>query len=627
MQDKKLTHEELIHEMEQMRKRIVELEKSEIELKTVEAALRKTEEKYRNIYENATEGIFQTTPEGRFLSANPSLAHIHGYNSPQELINTVTDIGNQMYVNPKDRLELIDKLGRYGFVQNFEVEMYHKDRSLQWISINMKAIKDKTGRILYAEGTMEDITQRKMAEKALIESEERYRTAIEHSNDGVTIIQGNKHQYVNRRFVEMFEYDKPEEIVGKPITLVVHPDDHELVININRKRQAGKAVPSRYEFKGITKTGKLIHVEVSATSTTYRDQPVYLVYLRDITERMEAHETLIKSHKELESLNRAKTKAVNHISHELKTPLAVIQGNIRILKRKLQGISPDDNFQEIMGALERNLERLFDISKETDEIFHASQELEAPVLLDDLDLLLQHMENVSEIPPETKIHWKALKEWANQFLSKRTEQLQSIDLSPFVQSVLEKVKFAASHRHIQYRIDGANFLFIFIDPIVLREICEGLIKNAIENTPDGGNIRIVLEQQSDRIWLHVTDSGIGITEENQKYILDGLFHTKETEMYTSKRPYEFGAGGKGFELLRMKTYGRRFGFEITFDSKRCIYIPTDQDICPGDISLCQYCKTPEDCNNSGGTTFSVSFPINLKENSLPFSTAASLFMV
>ncbi|MCX5805971.1 MAG: PAS domain S-box protein [Proteobacteria bacterium] len=727
------SYEELISLTEQMRRRIAELEKSEAELKKMEAELRETEEKYRNIFENATEGIFQTTPHGRFLSANPSLARIHGYDSTEELLNEVTNINTQLYVHPEDRFQWMETIKKQGSVQNYEVEMYSKNRSSHWISMNIKAVRSKDGKLFHYEGTMQDITQRKIAEKALIESEERYRTAIEHSNDGIAIIQDSKHLYVNKKFIQMFEYDKPEEIINMPITFLVHPDDHEKVSNIHQQRQRGEAVPSRYEFKGITKTGKTIYIELSGTSTTYRGRPVYLLYLRDITsrkknddalrternrllalsnnapfgiamidkdgvyryvnpkfrelfsydlndipngrewfkrvfpdsmykkhvlrtwindiksarngdkiirtfnvtckdqtirtinfflvqlltgdylvtfdditERIQAHEALIKSHQELESLNRAKTKAVHHISHELQTPLAVIQGTIRILKRKAQFISTD---YRIIETLERNLERLFAISNETDEIFRASQEMEASLLLDDLDRILQRMKDISEIPPDIQIHWNVLKEWTDQFLPAIIEDFQSIDLLPFVKLILEKVKHTARYRHIHYSLEGVNDLFITINPVVLKEICEGLIKNAIENTPENGEILIALEQKNDRIWIHVTDSGIGITDENQKYILDGLFHTKETDLYTSKKPYDFGAGGKGFELLRIKTYAHRFGFDITFKSKRCIHIPTDLDVCPGDISLCRKCKTTEECYYSGGTTFSISFPI------------------
>ena len=735
------TKEELVRELLEMRQKVAELERSEIERKQVEAILQQTEKKYRNIYENATEGIFQIAPDGCFISANPSLARIHGYSSPEELINSVTDIPHQLYVDAGASSKLMYLLYKQGVVQNFEAQMYRKDMSLHWISINVRLVRDEEGKVLYHEGTMEDIAKRKMAEEALGESEERYKTAIEHSNDGIAIIQGDKNQYVNRRFVEMFGYDKPEDVIGKSVTLVVHPDDFEKVVSINKRRQRGEPVPSRYEFKGITKAGEVMYVEVSATNIIYRGTHVYLVYLRDITERkhaeealrternrfqvllenapfginmidkngafkyinpkfkevfgydfkdipngrewfrkafpdpeyraiaistyrediknaepgekiprtftvnckdntkkivnfipvrlatgeliiaidniterVKAHEALMKSHKELELLNRAKTRAVNHISHELKTPLAVIQGNIRLLKHKLQSMSIGNNFQGLIEVLERNLERLFNISEETDEIFRVSQELETSVILNDLDRLWQRMEDLSDIPPDIRVHWDALKGWMNQYFSGSSRSFQSIDIYPFIKQVVEKVRQFAHHRNIQFQLEGENDVFIFMDPVILREVSEGLLKNAIENTPDGGLIRIMVEQKDDRIWLHVTDFGVGITEENQQYLFDGLFHTKETELYTSKRPYDFGAGGKGLELLRMKVYGQRFGFDISMKSNRCVYIPTDQDVCPGNISLCPYCKTISDCINSGGSTFSVSFPVRKNPN-------------
>jgi signal transduction histidine kinase len=144
-------------------------------------------------------------------------------------------------------------------------------------------------------------------------------------------------------------------------------------------------------------------------------------------------------------------------------------------------------------------------------------------------------------------------------------------------------------------------------PEVLEDILGGLLKNAIENTPDEGSIRIILEQKDERLLLKVQDFGIGITEENQKQILGGLFHTLDTELYTSKKPYDFGAGGKGLDLLRMKVYGHHFGFVLSLESQRCIYIPTDRDLCSGRISACPHCERPEDCLFSGGSTFCVSF--------------------
>jgi PAS domain S-box-containing protein len=576
--------------------------------KQMEAELQQAEEKYRKIYENATEGIYQSTLDGHFISVNPSFARTHGFDSPDECLRSVTDIGNQLWEDPQNRLEMIDLLKKQGSVENLETRMRRKDGSLHWVSLNARSVLDGQGNMLYLEGTMRDITRRKEAAEALAESEERYRTAIEHSNDGVAIVAKNgRHQYVNRRFVEMFGYATPEEIMGKRVTIVVHPDDRERVSTINQRRWKGGPAPSRYEFNGITKDGRTISIEVSATRTTYRNEPVLLVYLRDVTERKLAEKALLRSHEELEQLNRVKTKAVNHISHELKTPLAVIMGNIRVLKRKIETSALDSNLKGILDALERNTERLLRMQRETDEIFKVSQEMEATVLTDEMEFLRERLDQFGNVPSEVWSHWSALKEWLSQYNSGSTEGFQAIDLYPFVRIAVENAKQRSAHRKLEIQMEGKDGITIHMDPRVVGEVVTGLLKNAIENTPDGGTIGVTVEERENRVWIDVQDSGVGITEENQRYIFDGLFHTEETELYASKNPYDFGAGGKGLDLLRMKLYARRFGFEISMKSRRCGYIPTDKDLCPGNISLCEQCKTPQDCFDSGGSTFSVSF--------------------
>lgn len=146
-----------------------------------------------------------------------------------------------------------------------------------------------------------------------------------------------------------------------------------------------------------------------------------------------------------------------------------------------------------------------------------------------------------------------------------------------------------------------------MDSGILEDILIGLLKNSIENTPDEGLVRVVLEQKGQWIQLKVQDFGIGITKENQRHLFDGLFHMLDTKLYTSKKPYDFGAGGKGLDLLKMKVYSKRSGFDILVGSQRCIHLPTEQDLCPGKISLCKYCKQTEDCLSSGGSTFCLSF--------------------
>ncbi len=131
------------------------------------AALRQAEAKYRNIFENAMDGIFQTTPDGSFKSANPAIARILGYKSPAELINNCTDIARQVYVNQNRRSEFIAAMQEYGSVSAFESQVYRRDGSAIWIRENARAVQDDSGTLLYYEGTVEDITEKKQAEEAL----------------------------------------------------------------------------------------------------------------------------------------------------------------------------------------------------------------------------------------------------------------------------------------------------------------------------------------------------------------------------------------------------------------------------------------------------------------------------
>lgn len=134
------------------------------ERKRSEEALRQAEQKYRQIFENALEGIFQTTVDGRFQSANPALAHLYGYNSSEELMATLTDIQHQLYVEPQRWTEFINFIQQQGAVSGFESQVYRQDGSMIWISENARAVYDPNGELLYYQGFVVDITDRKKAE-------------------------------------------------------------------------------------------------------------------------------------------------------------------------------------------------------------------------------------------------------------------------------------------------------------------------------------------------------------------------------------------------------------------------------------------------------------------------------
>jgi signal transduction histidine kinase len=301
-------------------------------------------------------------------------------------------------------------------------------------------------------------------------------------------------------------------------------------------------------------------------------------------------EVLEESREELRRLTRAKDKALSHLSHELRTPLALILGTLRLLRRKLHSAGYPGEWDRSFESLERNVNRLLMIQKDADEIIRSYRRL-------------------SGESPQRELGF-----------SIRSEVQETVRLFPLIQSVLDSTREKARHRDIQISVEGDEDISIVADPRIVEETLEGLLRNAIENTPDEGRVHVGLEQVQQNILLNVQDGGIGISDENQRYIFDGLFTTQETDLYSSRRPYDFGAGGKGLDLLRIKAYGQRFGFGLSMESRRCVYLPTDRDICPGKISQCSRCQSIEDCLNSGGSTFSLAFPAEKEEPSKRISS-------
>ena len=141
------------------------------EHKRAEEGLRQAEEKYRSIFENALEGIYQVTAEGRVLSCNPALARILGYDSPEELMNSITDISGQLYVNPERRSELLRLIEERGEAKAFEAQFFRKDKTVAWVAINVRAVRDEGGKLAYLEGILQDITERKAMESRLFQSQ------------------------------------------------------------------------------------------------------------------------------------------------------------------------------------------------------------------------------------------------------------------------------------------------------------------------------------------------------------------------------------------------------------------------------------------------------------------------
>ena len=181
--------------------------------KVAEEALRQAEQNYRSIFENAIEGIFQTTPEGRYLSVNPALAENLGYASPEEMIASISDISHQICVDPLTRDELKLRLEQDGYIRDFENQIFRKDGAKIWISVTARAVRDGNGKVLYYEGTSQDITRRKLAEAQV----DMLAHAIESAQELISITDHeNRVMFANRAFLKAYSYTEAEVLGKKP---------------------------------------------------------------------------------------------------------------------------------------------------------------------------------------------------------------------------------------------------------------------------------------------------------------------------------------------------------------------------------------------------------------------------
>jgi sigma-B regulation protein RsbU (phosphoserine phosphatase) len=186
-----------------------------VERHEADQAVIRAEEKYHGIFDHLMEGIFQTTPDGRYRLANQALARIYGYANPDELMDSVTDIGRRLYVMPGRREEFMRVMEERDTISDFESQIFRKDGSIIWISENCRAIRDAAGRLLYYEGTVEDITHRRQAADELRNSESLYHSLVETMPQNVfrKSLEG-RFTFANRQYCRHYNC-KLADILGK----------------------------------------------------------------------------------------------------------------------------------------------------------------------------------------------------------------------------------------------------------------------------------------------------------------------------------------------------------------------------------------------------------------------------
>ena len=318
-------------------------------------------------------------------------------------------------------------------------------------------------------------------------------------------------------------------------------------------------------------------------------------------------EEITKAYQEVAGLNRAKDRMINRLSHELKTPTSVLLASLNILAKRLREL-PEEIWKPTLDRACRNLDRLLGIQYQVEDIMegrHYQTHEMLHILLDQCADELEAMvaEETGEGPLIDRIRKKI-----NALYAPKELKVSEFSLDRFVEWRLGELKPKHAHREIEILTRLQPVPHICVPEDVLAKVVDGLFRNAVEATPDKGKIEIMVQGKGEGAELVISDFGVGITDENQRRIFEGYFMTQEVMAYSSKRPFDFNAGGKGADLLRTKIFSERFNFNIEMSSARCRHIPRDKDQCPGSVGRCKFCKTRKDCFQSGGTVFKIYFP-------------------
>ncbi|MFC2079424.1 PAS domain S-box protein [Candidatus Bipolaricaulota bacterium] len=285
------------------------------EQKTAEQALRQSETQYRSLFENAALGIYQTTPDGRILRANPALVQLLGYSSFEEL--ATRNLEEEGYEPETPRTDFKRRLERDGSFIGRESSWKRKDGTTVHVRENARIVRDDAGKVLYYEGTLEDVTDRKQSEVAVRESERRYRSIVELSPFGIVTVDFNgRISSCNQSFLAMTEYSE-DELVGKHFTKLPPTRARDLpkYVRAFRSIAAGKA-PEPFETSWTTKGGDVRQGEIHATVMRAGEEGWSIqVIVQDITDRKRSAEQLQESMATQRSILQAAPIGIGLIRH------------------------------------------------------------------------------------------------------------------------------------------------------------------------------------------------------------------------------------------------------------------------------------------------------------------------
>ena len=512
------------------------------ERKEAEALLRRSEEKYRKIFENVQDVFYQVDNHGTLVEISPSIERYTGQSREDHLGKPVAEF----YYDPKDRDSFLKTLREKGEVVDYELRLKTKSGRLVYASANAHVLLDAEGKPTGIEGSLRDTTEHRQAQESLRESEGRLRAMFEASRDAIGVAKKGIHLYANPAYLKLFGFARNEEIVGTSILDSIAPSRRQEVNQMVQQRSAGEPMPSFYEQRAIKKDGTEFDAEFNISTYTLNGEIYSLAVIRDITERKRAEEELRRHQDHLEELVKARTAElqqanadteaayrklleleklrddlVHMVVHDMRSPLAGLSMYLDLLSPEEVSASDfDENLglmRETSRALSGMISSLLDVSR-----------MEA-----------------GQMPLHCEVS----------------------DLAQLTSAALKQLSGLVRSRKIS--VCGSDSpVLAYCDQVITQRIFENLLGNALKFTSEAGSVRIELAVEGSWARFSITDTGPGIPVKYHKKVFEKF---GQVEIRQDRKVPSSGLGlafcklaveGQGGSILLESEPGRGTTFHV-----------------------------------------------------------------
>jgi len=432
---------------------------------------------FQEIFEAAGVGIFQTSPEGRFLRANQTIAEMNGFADARALIAGIEDVAIDIYVDPTTRARFLDLIRQHGRVSNFVVRYRRRDGELRWASETATPVNDEAGQVLYFIGTSIDITELVRLQEALEETSGNYRDIYENANIGIyRSSPGGKQLRANPALVRLNGYETEAEQLA-----AVNDIATEWYVDPHRREEFKRLMArdgrvSNFESEIHTHRSRR-RIWISENAWVAHDSRGDVLYyegtVQDITERKRAEYALEEARRSAEESSRAKSEFLANMSHELRTPLNAVIGFSDIMLREMFGAIASERYR---GYL-----------RDINESAH---------------LLLHLIEDILDM--------------SRSEAGKLVLQEEIVDLGDIVADCIRLITVRADRDGIQI-VDDTSYseTRLLCDGARVRQIVLNLLSNAVKFTGEGGRVQVSVGSAPDGdLQLLVADNGCGIAAED-----------------------------------------------------------------------------------------------------------------